>query len=554
MNNIWLLTKIMLKNAGPLWKSKKGSGWKSLLLILLIFVGFMPMIFSGVWMISGLYDGLALVGQESALLGLGLALVSLTIFLLGIVYILTVFYYSQDVEHFLPLPLAPREILGAKFLVALLYEYLTALIMLGPLLIVYGVKSDAGVLYYLFSILLFLVFPVVPLVLAALVIMLFMRYTNLGQKKDRFRMIGGILGLGVVIGFQFLIQSNKGSLTDLEQLQQQILASDNMLLNLVTKLSPTSELAVHALVNSSNLAGLGYLVAFLLITAAAMLIFLYAGDRLYFGGVMGVSESASKRKQVGDESFAKLAKVRSPWWSYALKEWRILWRTPAYLLNCLLPSLIMPLLILAPLFGIQGERDLITAIGEWIEGSGGLSLAIFFAGSVFLAGLNSASATAITRDGQGFMMNKAFPLSFTHFLAGKLLPGTIISLISIIFLMIVAALFIKISSTFLLIGFLVALPGIILINLLGIMIDIHMPKLVWTSEQEAVKQNLNPLFAILVAMLTAGGTLLLVFLTQSQGALLSVALMLVLAFTCLDYLLYRVMIKKGPAWLEKIED
>lgn len=554
MNNIWLLTKIMLKNAGPLWKSKKGSGWKSILLLVAILVGMMPMVISGAWFLSGLYDGLAMIGQESALLGLGLALVSFTIFVLGIVYVLTVFYYSQDVEHFLPLPLAPREILGAKFLVALIYEYLTELILLGPLLIVFGIKSGAGLVFYLYSILLFLVVPIVPLVLASLLVMLFMRYTNIGKKKDRFRLIGGIIGLGAALGFQFFVQRQRGSMEDVEKLQQQILSGDNVLLNLATQLFPTSKLAVFALVNSGYLAGLGYLLAFILTTGAAVLLFLFAGDRLYFAGVMGVSASASKRKKVGGQDFAKLAKVRSPWWSYALKEWRMLWRTPAYMLNCLLPSLIMPVFVLIPLFGIQERGELITALSGWIEGMGGLSLAIFFAGSLFIAGMNSASATAITRDGQGFFLNKTFPISFIQLLMGKLLPGVMMSFISILFLLVAAAWFLNISPMFLLICLLVALPGVVLINVLGILIDIHMPKLAWTSEQEAVKQNLNPLFAILVALLTAGITVVLVFLTQSQGSLLSVAVMLFIVFSGLDFLLYRVLVKKGPGWIEKIEN
>lgn len=554
MNNVWILTKIMLKNTGPLWKSKKGSGWKSILLIVAMLFGMMPMLTSMVWFLSAMYDGLAIFGQESVLLGLGLALVSFTIMLFGVFYVLSVFYYAKDIEHFLPLPLAPKEILGAKLLVALIYEYLTELILLGPLLVVYGVKSDAGALFWLYAIILFLVLPIVPLVIASLLVMLFMRYTNIGKKKDRLRLIAGIAGLAVFLGFQWFMQQQSGSMEDVEKLQQQIMSGEIVLLNLVTQLFPTVELAVYALINHGYLSGLGYLFAFILTAFAAIALFLVAGDRLYFAGVMGVSDSASKRKKVEEQEFAKLAKARSPIWSYALKEWRLLWRTPVYMLNCLLPSLIIPVISLIPLVQIREKGEMISALNGWIQELGGLSLAIFFAGSLFSAGINSASATAITRDGQGFFLNKTFPISFTQLLVGKLLPGVFMSFVSILSLLVAAAWFLNISPVFLSLSMLLALPGVVLINVLGILIDIHLPKLVWTSEQEAVKQNLNPLFAILVAILAAGLTVGLVILTQLQGSLLAVATLLFVLFSGVNIWLYRVLIKNGPVWIEKIEE
>jgi len=552
MNNIWRLTKIMLKNAGPLWSSKKGSAWKSALLIGAMIIGLMPMLISGVWFISGLYDGLVQVGQESAILGLGLAFVSLAIFLLGIAYILTVFYYSQDVEHLLPLPLAPREILGAKFLVALIYEYVTELLMLGPLLVVYGVKSGAGVLYYLFGLILFLVVPVIPLALAALIVMVFMRYTNIGKRKDRFRLIGGIVAIGVVLVFQYFIQRRSSSIGDIEQIQQQLLSGENALLNFVTQLFPSSKLAVLALVESGYWSGLGYLFAFLLASIAGYLLFSFVGDRLYFAGVMGISESVGTRKKVEGQAFSKLVKNRPAWWSFAIKEWRVIWRTPAFMLNCVLPSLLMPLFVLIPMLGIQDRGDLLESLRGWLAGTGGISLAIFLAASMFLAGMNSASVTAITRDGQGFFLNKSLPLSFRQFLLAKLFPGTILSVIGILVLLAVTAWFLPITPQLAILGVFVSIPGVMLMNQLGFLIDMHMPKLGWTSEQEAVKQNFNPLFQILFGVLLSALTVIGVI--PWGCSMIPVAMVLFLVFGCLNLLLYQVLLKKGPAWMEKIEE
>lgn len=48
--------------------------------------------------------------------------------------------------------------------------------------------------------------PVIPVVLASLVAMVFMRFTNIGKSKDRFRLIGGLVAIAIAIGFQAIVQ------------------------------------------------------------------------------------------------------------------------------------------------------------------------------------------------------------------------------------------------------------------------------------------------------------------------------------------------------------
>ncbi|MDF2683635.1 MAG: hypothetical protein K0R47_4825 [Brevibacillus sp.] len=554
MNKIWLLAKIMLKNAGPAWGAKKGSGWKSALILFAIAVGILPMMAALVVFVAGLYDGLAQVGQESAILGLGVAVTSLAIFILGLVYVLTVFYYSQDVEHFLPMPLSAKDILGAKFLVALLYEYMTSLIMLLPIFITFGIKSGGGVLYYLYALLVFIALPVIPLTLASIVVMLFMRYTNFGKSKDRFRLIGGLLAIVVAVGFQMFIQrQTSGTGNNLEQVQQMIAAGNQGLLGIVTQLFPASNLAALAMFESSAWSGLGYLVAFYAVAVVGFGLFTFAGNRLYFAGVMGISESKSKRKRVEESAFQKGVKSRPAWLAYAVKEWKILWRTPAYFMNCALSSILFPLFALIPLLSRQDSAEMLAGLSDRLQGehAGGISLAFAFAAFVVLAGTNSTSVTAISREGQGFFLNKSLPIPYGQLIVAKLIPGTTLTAFSMALLVVEAAWFIKLSPLFVILALVVGIPGIIFINLLGIMVDLQMPKLSWSSEQEAVKQNLNPLFSMLFGIVTAGICILAAFSLDSS--MIGMGLSLFILFALLDYVLYRILLKKGPLWMEKMD-
>ncbi|MDR7318156.1 putative ABC transporter permease subunit [Brevibacillus nitrificans] len=554
MNKVLLLTKIMLKNAGSSLGSKKGSGWKTLLILLAIGVGLIPLMAALVVFVAGLYDGLAQIGQEGALLGLGIAGTSLAIFLLGIVYVLSVFYFSQDVEHFLPMPIAPGEILGAKFLVALLYEYLTALTMIAPIFITYGVKSGGGFLYYLFALLVFVALPVIPLTLAILLVMVFMRYTNIGKYKDRFRLLGGLIAIAGGLGFQAFVQrQTSGTDSSVEQLQQMIAAGEQGLLGIVTKLFPASKLGALAILESSAWSGFAYLLGFFAIAVAGLLLFLSVGNRLYFSGVMGIGESRAKRKKIDEAAFQKGIRPRPMWLAYADKEWKVLWRTPAFFMNCALSSIFFPLFGLVPLLSRQDSAELLASLSGWLQGGhmGGISLAVAFSAFVVMASTNSTSITAITREGQGIFLSKTLPIPAGQLLVAKLIPGTLLSVISMALLVAEAAWFIQLPSLFIILAVVVGIPGILFVNLLGLILDMQMPKLEWGSEQEAVKQNLNPLFSMLMGMVTAALCIVLAF--SLEASLLQMGVGLFVLFVLADLFLFRLLLRKGPSWLEKME-
>lgn len=554
MNKVWLLTKMMMKNAEPAWRVEKGSGWKTALLYFALAIGVLPLIAGAVALISALYDGLVLIGQEGAILGLGVTLSSLVIFLFGILYILTVFYYSRDVEHLLPMPLAPGHILGAKFSLALVYEYYTAIVFLGPLLITYGVKSDAGIAYYLLAIVIFLIVPVVPLVLAALVVMLFMRFTNVGKNKERLRIFGALIGIGIAVGFQVMVQRQaSNSEMDMMQYVQTLITQENSLLGLVSELFPSSQFAALALMGSGTWGSLGYLLSYLAVAILGFVIFLFVGKHVYFDGVMGMSEAVAKRKNVVGAEFAKYTQKRSAIMAYALKEWRILWRTPAFLMNCTLSSILIPILGLIPLLSRSDSGEMITFIQASMqsEQAAGMSMAIAFASFIMMGAMNSTSVTAISREGQGFFTNKLLPMPYQHMLLAKLIPGLLLSAVSMLLLLAEAVWLLQLSPGFIGLAILCGVPGLIFINLVGIMVDLQLPKLRWSSEQEAIKQNLNPLIPLVVG---AGAGGLVVLASFSLGiSMLPTALGIFVLFILVNFLLYRLLVTKGAAMLEHIE-
>ena len=215
-----------------------------------------------VYFISMLYDALQIIGQQGIILSLGIAATSFTIFFFGIFYVINVFYYSNDVENLIPLPVRPSEIIGAKFLVTVFYEYITELLLLLPMFIVYAIKSNASIMYYLYALIVFILVPFIPLVIASILVMVIMRFTGIARNRDRFRMVGGLIAMFGAISFNYLIQSFSNKTADPEQIQKMFFEGQNSMVELVAKIFPGAKFAAMSIVNNSNIHGIINLIIF----------------------------------------------------------------------------------------------------------------------------------------------------------------------------------------------------------------------------------------------------------------------------------------------------
>ena len=507
MSRVWTLTKIFLKTSNNFSKDNKKI--KLSPMISMVFLVGILILALGIpfgTLVSNLYDGFSKVGQEGIILGIILLMASIVVFVFGIIYVMGTFYFSKDIEYLLPLPLKPYEITLGKFSTVLIYEYLTELVVLLIPIIVYGVKSGAGILYWIFSVIIFIFLPVFPLVAAALINMIIMSFTNIGKHKEKLRIIGGILAIfsGVFINIAISGMGAEAS-NDPNSLVQTLMEGNNSLVSVVTKAMPTAKIASMALVNNGTSKGLINIVLFLIITALAVGVFIFIANSLYFKGVLGSSEVASRRKKLTSAEFNKSTRENSILFSYVIKELKILFRTPAYLVNCVITNFMWPIFLLIP-FLTKGE-----AFSEVMKYSKGamtdevvvIVLIVIVNAIFFISSSNAIAATSISREGSNAFFMKYIPISYKDQLLAKSLSGSILSAINIVFLsifLIVLGAPIKLIISFIVIGVMANLAC----NLICIMVDLTKPKLKWDNEQMAVKQNFRSFIATMICLAIAG--------------------------------------------------
>lgn len=556
MSRYLVLTKVMLKNANlfSLKSAKTGKTQiKKILLAALIFAAFLPTMFAIGMMIYEGYGVLHEIQQEGLLLGMSFSLVSMTVFFFSIFYVMSVFYFSKDIESLLPLPLKPSEILAAKFTVTLLYEYLTEFLFLAPVLIGYGIAGRLGVLYYLYGIAVFLTLPVVPLVYASILSMVIMRFTNIGKNKDRFRVIGGILVMFIAIGANMYIQRMTGASFTPEQLQNMLTQGNNSLVNLISGIFYSNRFAVIALLNGNASKGLVNLLIFALIAGLFVALFLNLSEGLYFKGVIGLSEAGSRRKKYTEKELHRSVRESSAFAAYTLKELKLLFRTPAYFMNCVLMNFLWPVFLLIPFIAQPGQMKELGNLGTVITSGGNEAavLAVAFAVSTFITSTNGITSSAISREGSNIYVSKYLPISYKTQIMAKVLSGMGMGAVGTIMMIIPAALIIKFPLYLIVLIAAVSVPGITFSAFSGMLIDLNFPKLVWDNEQKAVKQNFNIVLNMLVSVIAAGVTAFA--LIALNFTLWATFFILMILFGVLDVLLYVILSTTGVRLFAKIE-
>ena len=501
-------TTFGLSSLGNSFKNKKNR-WQ----IIIISFAMLSLIPTYIMLVKGLgkiYTIYEQIGQKSMFLLFGFLASQIMIFLFGLLYVMSKYYFSNDLAQLLPLPIKPSYILGSKFVTLMISEYLTSLPIILPFIIIYGIKGVEGPIYWIYSILLIISLPIIPLVLSSIIIMIFMKYTNIGAKKDLIRIISSILFLFVMIYFQFKIQSIT---------QNALMQGDNFLINLINdsnllvkKLGlgfPPSMWGALALSNYLNLTGLFNLILFIGVGIVSFAIMMFLSERLFFDGLIGnIEVSASKGRSNKKLSISSFARKTKPYLALAKKEVIMLFKTPIYLMNAVGVVIILPILIVMPTM-TGGDESIITFIGmienhmEWVALIGGGFIAS-------LGMLNSIGCTTFSREGKCFWIQRTLPIKVEDQIIGRILSSLAIQVIGIIALLISLAFILKLEILTVVLIIILGLLGSIPMTQLGMIIDILRPMLVWDNPQKAMKQNLNVLIGMGLGTLYLGGLVYLI--------------------------------------------
>ncbi len=526
MDKVIKLTKIFLKNSFSNMDARMGISTKSKSKI--IVYGLLFLYFAGLIIFLGynLLDGLIAIHQETIFVGMILFM----IFGLGIIQTIfssiNILYFTKDSEYLLPLPLKPYQIILARTNVMLIAEYVIIFLIGFIPLVMYGILTGAGIVYYLTMILAVILVPILPVLLISMLVMFIMSFAKLTKNRNRFQLFATLLVLAIIIAISISTSGMKQDLTN-EEMAQMVVKANGMI-ELVKGYVPTVDYLMEALTTNSLFTAIVEVLKTLGITIIGFIVYMLIAQKIYFKGLVGNlfgGGASNTNKEINQKEYrnSKLYK------SYVGKEFKNMARNPVFLMQCLIPAVLIPIIMVVVVYaGLNSDGMGLEQITQMIQQ---MSTNTFFIACIILGVIQFftmfiyISITAISRDGENAVFMKYIPVSLYKQYMYKIIPNIIMNIVTIIITLGMAEYLLRLPAITLIALFIVATIMGILQSIAMIIVDLKRPKLNWDSEYAVAKQNLNLVFPVLLAMINIAIMVGLVFLLKDINVYIGIGLL-----------------------------
>lgn len=488
MTNYLSLVKVFIRSLSMTKPStKKQMIVTKLLLVLVSLLIILPFV-----VVSGLFiytvtNSLVEYNYETIGLEFMCILLCVFTFIFSFNVILNELYFTGDIENLLPLPLKPREIVGAKIASIFCAESLVQLLVIFFSVIGFFFALGLSFKNFLLGILGMITLPMIPIIYCSIISLLIMSFTRFIKNKETIRKVGLVFVLAVLMLFVYFLGALQNF--DLELYIEGFVNGDQTFLHVMRGIFPHINLFIDILVTGS----IRSLLLYILVNIGFIVVLLGLADVCYFKGVVGLSSKDTESKKSSSNILNNI-KVENPTNSYFKKEIFTLFRTSSYFLNCILINFIWPIFVYVicklkfPDLTLSKLKNLVTST----DNNTLIIIFMFVIGvSILLPALNSIASSSFSREGKNFYFMKYIPMDYSSQVYVKLLVSFIIAFIgvnvfSLIFYLVIG---LKVSTAF--IFLIISFLAILFICSLGIIIDSINPKLVWDDELNALRENSN---------------------------------------------------------------
>jgi ABC-2 type transport system permease protein len=480
---------------------------KGLLYILLF--GYLIVFFVGLFILTSVnsYFALKPYGLESAVILNGIVSATAVVALFGFLTALATYFVSGAEQKLLSLPVRPRSLFAAKFLMTYVSEAALALLILAASMGVYAWFEHPGFLFYLYAALIALCTPLLPLAVFYLVLIPLMRVAPFMRRRGVITAISLVVGIGLALGWQLLAQ--RAALSSNGGIPPTALAK-------IGALFPPALWAGAALDHPATPAGLASLGAYLGLGLGASVLVVLALGRSYATSLLSFGEAGFKRLSSSAAYIRSGFGQRGQLAACLRREVVSMNRETVYVINGPFMVFFMPI-VLAVTFFAMGQNGGIDLASIRSVFSGSILKLIAFGYVAFMGSMTNVAATAVSREGTQLAFIKSLPLEPRHYAGAKLAHAFSFSLLSALVALIVGLWLWPAGFPPILMAAVSGLAVAALMNTLALYLDFAWPHLTWTTPQAAMKQNPNTMIALLGGMAVVAGLCVLAALFLAQA-------------------------------------
>lgn len=508
IKNIFNLTKIFFKNSfqNPYIIDPKTNkiNKKS------IFVWLILIVMAGISFLSyEVINELVKVGQPILFLNIFFLLFMMIIIFQIILASTNVYFFSKDLEVLLPLPLKSEELLISKFNTIVVNLYFSELIFAFFPLIIYGICTYAGIIYYVYLFLILLIFPILPTLFISIITMFFMKLSKFIKNKDAFQIIITLIFIFIMFGVEFKLGStiinkfDNNSNINTEEVVETFNQFNEKIKNVYKyflEINPTIEI----IKNYNKLNSIFNLLKIIFIDLLFLILFIFIGKKYYLKNILKNNNNYYLNK-IQKNNFQKKCKKITIKKSYIKKEFKLLFKNPIFFMQCIFPIFILIIsLIIITIFTFPNLKAILTSdiLGDEIDFSIDLNVICLVLGIIqFIFTISNVSITSISREGKNANYMKFIPVSFFKQFIYKSIPQIIINmLLTFVILILLKVILPEFNLIYLFLIFIIANLFNVINSELMVVVDLYKPNLNWKADYEAIKNN-NKLFQYVLTIL-----------------------------------------------------
>lgn len=445
------------------------------------------------------FQGFVLIGQPQGMLAVVFLICVLLTLILSFFYVFQALFFSRDIQVVSALPISSRGLLITKLIMIVLEEAAVALAICLPVLVMYGLRTNAGALLYV-KMLLFVPFlPVLPIAIVTLLSFLLIRVSALWKRREGVTTVAAFLLVAGCVALQmsFSMSMNDAEVMDLAvQLVQRIQGG---LVDMFARMFPP----LQWICNGFLLEGVAGWLSGLLFSGVSLLT-MGVVTGLLGGGYQALAvrqnEVVARLNARGRKARGKQGQ-RRPIMALYLQEMKEVFIVPAYATNCLATLVMFPIIAVVMMLGMGNMEGVPALVDLLAEVSRPIFLAIMAVFLCFTGTMNIAVSTAVSREGRRRYISKIIPVAAGTQLMAKLFMGLSFNGIATLLTAGVLIFFLPLFWAEILLGFAIAAVFSLLTCAASLILDAYHPRLDWKTETDAVKRNMNGMIGMFGGML-----------------------------------------------------
>ena len=454
------------------------------------------------------------VNLDYNVLGLVLLVTQIIAFMMSLGGMLSTLYNSKDNELLMCLPASHNQVFIAKLIVMYVSEFISNLMYFLPIFVSFGLIAKMTTTYYLILPLFLITLPILPMALAAFVSIPVNKTINFIKEKLYLSVALVLIACGLGIYVYMNVITDIFIEVNLVGNQVETLIKIN---SWIRNFGESNK--IFTIIGKSMGGNNTYIVLPLLIISSVILLYLATllVRPFYFKMVMKSHETklvSGKEGKLKEETILK---------SLIVKEFYTTFRTPGYVFQYFIYTLLMPLIVFV--YDKLLISITVSSVGEvMIGGAHILVLSI-------LALLScTISASAISREGGTYYLMKTTPVSFKRQVLSKLLFNFIIVAVALSVTMITSLAFSYISTFYILISTLIVLFLSIGQICWNFDMDLRKPTLDWYDSGEISNISKNTANSIILSLVVSVVVAYIVFLFARIKAVWYVTLLISILF------------------------